>query len=73
MPQISLTEDEYIAELNRQLKQHHYYCEGMAFVPSPEGATGKNMLGYSVTGPFSKMGVYAMVAHRVAKRFCLKI
>ena len=39
-----LTRREYLAELNRQLRNHPAYVEGMQFVPSPaidpETATG---------------------------------
>jgi hypothetical protein len=68
-----LTEDEYIAELNRQLRQHEYYEEGMEFAAHPEGATGKDMTGYSVKGPHSKIGVFAQVAHKVSESYDLKV
>jgi len=68
-----LTENEYIAELNRQLEKHEYYEEGMEFVASPEGAIGKGMTGYSVKGPHSKIGVFAQVAHKVSERYDLKV
>jgi len=41
MRKIKLTGDKYIAELNKQLKQHEYFEEGMKFSAHPEGATGK--------------------------------
>jgi hypothetical protein len=68
-----LNEDQYLAELNRQLREHEYFREGMAFVPSPEGATGRAMSGYSVTGPFGLLGVYAQVAHRVGEQFDIAV
>ena len=68
-----LTENEYIAELNRQLEQDDYYEEGMEFVAYPKGASGKGMSGYSVKGPHSKIGVFAQVAHKVSERYDLKI
>ncbi len=68
-----LTEDEFIAELNRQLRQDKAYQEGMAFVPYPEGASGRGMSGYSTTGPFELTGIYARVAHKVFKDFVLKV
>ena len=67
-----LTEDEYIAELNRQLKQHEYYKDGMEFLPYPANATGKNITGYSVKGPFKNIGVFAQVAHKVSEGNDLK-
>lgn len=73
MPKPKLNEDQYIAELNRELTKDEYYHEGMAFVPSPPGTTGRGMTGYSVTGPFHLMGVYARVAHKVAQEFELNV
>ena len=68
-----LTPDQHIAEMNRRLRQHEDYREGMAFVPYPEGTTGRSMSGYSVTGPFDLMGIYAQIAHEVARHFDLKV
>ncbi len=68
-----LTPDQHIAELNRRLRLHSEYREGMAFVSYPEGTTGRSMSGYSVTGPLGLMWVYAQVAHDVAKQFDLEI
>ncbi len=67
----TLDENQYIAELNRQLRQHEQYHEGMEFIPYPLGARGKAMSGYTVTGPFGLMGVYAQVAHNVGEQFDL--
>lgn len=72
MTKQALTEDKYIAELNKQLRQHENYQEGMAFLPYPEGATGQAMTGYSTAGPFQLMGIYAQVAHKVDESFFLK-
>lgn len=68
-----LNEDGHIEELNRRLRQHEMYEEGMAFVPFPDGATGSGMSGYSITGPFRLTGIYAQVAHSVDKDFVLDI
>lgn len=68
-----LTPDQYIAEMNRRLEQHRDYHKGMAFVPYPEGATGSSMSGYSVTGPFGLMGIYAQVANEVTQDYDLKV
>jgi hypothetical protein len=67
-----LTENEYIAELNRQLRQHNLYEDGMEFVAHPKDANGKNMTGYSVIGPHLKIGVFAQVAHSVSEHYELK-
>lgn len=68
-----LTPEQYIAEMNRRLKEHDAYREGMAFVPYPEGATGSNLSGYSFTGPFGLTGIYALIAHQVANDFDLLV
>lgn len=68
-----LTPDQHIAELNRRLRQHPGYREGMAFLPYPEGSTGRSMSGYSVTGPFDLMGIYSQIAHEVAQDSNLKV
>ena len=72
MPKQPLTDDEYIEDLNRQLRLHQNYRDPMAFLPSPPGSTGRGMTGYSVNGPFSEMGVYAAIANNVSGQFCLK-
>ncbi len=73
MPKPQLNEDQYLAELNQQLRNHESFREGMAFVPYPEGTTGRAMSGYTVTGPFEFMGIYAQVAHQVAAQFYLLV
>lgn len=73
MSKPELTKDEYIAELNDELKEHEYYEKGMEFYPYPEGATERNMAGYSVQGPYSKIGVFAQVAQKVSENYNLKV
>jgi hypothetical protein len=73
MGKLQLTGQDYIAELNRQLRQHEYFEEGMVFTAAPEGATGKDMTGYSTKGPHSKIGVFAQIAHKVDERYELKV
>ena len=68
-----LSEDQLIAELNSQLRKDEYYKEGMAFIPYPEGAKGREMSGYATTGPFHLTGIYARVAHKVFLEFELRI
>jgi hypothetical protein len=68
-----LTPDQYIAEMNRRLEQHSEYRKGMAFVPFPEGTTGSSMSGYSVTGPFGLMAIYAQVANEASQDYDLKV
>jgi hypothetical protein len=69
----TLTPEQHIAEMNRQLRQHEYYRNGMAFMPYPEGASGRAVTGYSVTGPFDLIGIYAQVAHQVSELFDLAV
>jgi hypothetical protein len=73
MPKPKLTPDLHLAELNRQLRQHKDYRAGMEFTPYPEGSKGRAMSGYSVTGPFDLIGIYAQVAHRVSEQFDLEV
>ncbi len=73
MSKPTLNEDQYLAEMNRQLSQHELFQEGMAFISYPEGTTGHSMSGYTVTGPFGLMGVYAQIAHLVGQQFDLTV
>lgn len=73
MQKLTLNENQYIAELNQRLLKHELYQVGMAFIPYPEGTEGDNMSGYSVTGPFELMSVYAQVASQVMQQFVLHI
>lgn len=63
------TPEQHIAALNDQLRKDESFKEGMAFLPYPAGAKGMDITGYSVTGSFHLLGVYARAAHEVAKRF----
>lgn len=67
-----LNPHEYLAELNRRLRLHKLYREGMEFLPSPdEDAVGLAVSGYSCrdSGPIELKGVYAQVAHQVKEEF----
>lgn len=61
----------YLDALNAELRTHEYFQSGMAFIAYPEGSVGLEMSGYSVTGPYTLMGVYADVAHKVAGQYSL--
>lgn len=63
------TPEQHIAALNDQLRSDEAFKEGMAFLPYPAGAMRTDVTGYSVTGSFHLLGIYARVAHEVAKRF----
>lgn len=66
-----LSEDQYIAELNRALQEHPNYQEGMAFVAYPEGATEATMSGYAFVGALGHLSLFAHVAHQVSERVIL--
>ena len=65
--------DQLINELNRQLREDEAYQVGMNFIPSPEGASGKGMSGYSAVDRFDHAPIYARVAHKVFRDFALKV
>ena len=76
MAKKQLTEDQYLAELNRQLKEDEDYENGMAFTASPPGATGKAMSGYHMTVPFKRydwIPIYARVSQKVSENFQLLV
>lgn len=67
-----ITEDQHLAELNRELRKDEEFMRGMEFLPSPPGSSGREMSGYTVTGRFQNfqwLGIYARVAHKVAEQF----
>lgn len=71
-----LTEDQYLAELNRELRAHKDYKPGMEFVAWPPNSTGKGMTGYDMKGRFDNwewIGIYANVAHKVRDSYELLI
>ncbi len=69
----TLTPEQYLVELNRRLKLHEAYVDGMEFIPFPLGAVGRDLSGYSVTGPFGLMGIYALISHQVTADFDLLV
>ena len=76
MPKQRITEDEYLAELNRELRDDEEYEEGMNFLPWPPGSSGKGMTGYNMAARFENshwVGIYARVAHKVRERFELQV
>ncbi len=64
-----LNADQYLAVLNSELPKHEYFQEGMAFLSYPDGTSGDEMTGYSVTGPKGLIGVYAQIAHFVSMNY----
>lgn len=76
MPKTTLTENEYLAELNRRLREHSSFQPGMKFIPAPPGARGPGMHGYSFVEdglPHWVIGVYAEVGAGVSEDFELKL
>jgi len=72
MPKQRVSEDEYLAQLNKHLLADSDYEEGMKFIPAPEGASGKGMNGYSMAVPFDRtvwLAVYSRAAHVVGEKF----
>lgn len=63
-----LNEEEYIAELNRQLVLHPAYEPGMAFMAHPPGATGGDVAGIAIAG-FVWGRAYMEVSNSVAANF----
>ena len=63
----------HIDLLNRELRYHEYFKEGMEFLPYPVAVADRALTGYSVTGPYELRGVYAAVAGIVASRFSLPV
>jgi hypothetical protein len=72
MNRIPVTEDDYVALLNKYLREDPDFKEGMEFKPAPPGSSGRGMSGYS-HDDFENVGIYARVAHRVDRKYCLKL
>ena len=45
-----ISEDDYIHEMNRRLRQHPDYAGGMEFLPHPPGTAGESILGIAWAG-----------------------
>lgn len=73
MSKTRISEDQYIVELNEELRRNDLYEAGMSFAPFPPDSKGKHMSGYSTNGPLHKIGVFAIAAHKVAQRFELDV
>ena len=71
MSKLTPTPEQHIAALNARLRTDDSYRAGMSFVAYPEGASGDSIDGYSVVGSVDRFGVYARIAHEVAKELGL--
>ena len=45
-----ITEEQYLREMNRRLREHPDYVGGMEFLPHPPGAEGDSILGIAWAG-----------------------
>ena len=68
----TLTRDEFLDALNRELKNDRDYVDGMEFLPSPSDAPGREALGYDFGGPSEHAAIYSRVFHLVNDRYDLK-
>lgn len=50
MSKKKISEDDYIHEMNRRLREHPDYEGGMEFLPHPPGAAGEGILGIAWAG-----------------------
>jgi hypothetical protein len=46
-----ISPEEFIAEMNKRIKEHGAYEDGMRVFLVPEGATGRTASGYGFDGP----------------------
>jgi hypothetical protein len=68
-----LSEDKYLVELNRHLRQLPDYEEGMRFIANPAGATGADVRGYTWEGPVDKPLVFATAAVNAAQQHQIRV
>lgn len=61
--------EEYIALLNEELKRHPGREEGMEFVANPEGATGKEVVGYTLKNLNGRKDLFAAVSQKIFLRY----
>jgi hypothetical protein len=55
-------EDDYLLELNRRLRQHELYEEGMDFLAHPAGAVGHQVMGVARAGNNPAHPAYVLTA-----------
>lgn len=60
-----ITDDQYLLELNKRLKNHPNYQEGMAFEAYPPGASGANIESIGWTQFFDAPGIYAEIRNKL--------
>lgn len=57
--------EEYISLLNEELQRHPDCEEGMEFVPSPEGARGGEIAGYTLKNMNGRKDIFASVSQKI--------
>jgi len=63
----TVTPEKYIALLNHELKMHPGYRPGMEFVPSPAGASGPAITGFSMMN--LDEDVFSAVSREIFSRY----
>ncbi|GGB99624.1 hypothetical protein GCM10007205_06200 [Oxalicibacterium flavum] len=64
-----LSTQEFLDELNRNLKEHPGYEEWMQFVPPPDGVVPDTVEGFERAGPEPRHSLYDLVALKVGEAF----
>lgn len=64
-----LTAEEFLDELNRNLREHPGYEGWMQFVPPPEGVLPDTVEGFERTGPEPRHSLYDLIALKVGEAF----
>jgi len=61
--------EEYIALLNEELKRHPDHAPDMEFVPSPEGARGGEIVGFTLKNMNGRKDLFAAVSQKIFLRY----
>lgn len=69
---LPISEEEYISQLNIELRKDDFYQEGMEVVAAPEGARGRNITGYTLKGGKNWPLLLATAASKVEKKYRLR-
>ncbi len=69
MAEKKLSTQEFLDELNRNLKDHPGYEDWMQFVPAPDGVEPDTVEGFERAGPQPRHSLYDLVALKVGEAF----
>ncbi|MDY7579111.1 hypothetical protein RGU70_12345 [Herbaspirillum sp. RTI4] len=69
MSKTQVSKEEFLNELNRNLKEHPGYEEWMQFVPAPDGIIKDRQPDYSHAGPNPEHSLYELIAMKVGEAF----